>query len=656
MPPAGRHTQPVSFRPVAGRASWGKPRTSNPTSAHWKVKGRERGRSSFPEKELRPLSLPDRFGRVVDQRWLTTATGTATDRFQYGYDRDSNRLYRDNLLNSLFGELYSYDNLGQITSFDRGTLNSSKNGIDGMPSRSQTWNLDSVGNWSSVTTDGSTQTRTANAQNEITSVSGATTPTYDANGNLTTDESARQLVYDAWNRLAAVKDSGGSTIVSYQYDGQDWRISETKGGVTRDLYFSSAWQVLEERVGGQAQVQYVWSPVYVDALVLRDRDTDANGSLEERLRVQQDANFNMTALLDNSGNVVERFAYEPFGQATVYDASWNVRTGGSAYGWVHLHQGLRYDKDIGLYDDRGRAYSPTLGRFVSVDPRGFAAGDVDLYRYEGNNSVNRVDPLGREPKGYAHAYPLFIGGDPYQERYFLSKKDHTAFHDYLRDNGWQEKPGISNDTIRDKWKTLAPEKRKEVIKGAMEAGRIPQKFIDQHLDELMFHSHGTAGDNLSTTEMRNKTPRKLYGPEKMKAARAAETLQKAKGRALKILGKIPGIGLLITLFTFGEKAKAEGCGTAVVDTLTDQFTPTAIAKLLYDLFDALTGESLSSDSDSEPPPAGQSRQGPGNLTVVPPSAVPPPLPVYPPMTPSQPRGLFPAPGQWSSPWLRPPRP
>src|SRR5262249_21658513 len=33
----------------------------------------------------------DRFGRVDDQRWLKTSTGTATDRFQYGYDRDSNR-------------------------------------------------------------------------------------------------------------------------------------------------------------------------------------------------------------------------------------------------------------------------------------------------------------------------------------------------------------------------------------------------------------------------------------------------------------------------------------------------------------------------------------------------------------------------------------
>jgi len=45
--------------------------------------------------------------------------------------------------------------------------------------------------------------------------------------------------------------------------------------------------------------------VYVDAMVLRDRDTDANGSLAERLWVQQDANFIVTPLVDNNGDVVE---------------------------------------------------------------------------------------------------------------------------------------------------------------------------------------------------------------------------------------------------------------------------------------------------------------------------------------------------------------
>ena len=41
----------------------------------------------------------DRFGRIVDQRW-STSTPTAKDRFQYGYDRSGNRLYKENLVDT----------------------------------------------------------------------------------------------------------------------------------------------------------------------------------------------------------------------------------------------------------------------------------------------------------------------------------------------------------------------------------------------------------------------------------------------------------------------------------------------------------------------------------------------------------------------------
>ena len=48
----------------------------------------------------------DRFGRVVDQRWLTVSTGTALDRWTYAYDRDSSRLYKENQVQAAQSELY----------------------------------------------------------------------------------------------------------------------------------------------------------------------------------------------------------------------------------------------------------------------------------------------------------------------------------------------------------------------------------------------------------------------------------------------------------------------------------------------------------------------------------------------------------------------
>src|SRR5207244_3840005 len=108
----------------------------------------------------------------------------------------------------------------------------------------------------------------------------------------------------------------------------------------------------EEDVAGTMQDQYVWSPVYVDAMIERDTPT-------QRLYVQQDANWNVTALINTSGNVQERYIYDPYGAVTVLDPSWNLRSG-SSFAWVYLHQGGRYDSNSGLYNFRNRTYSPTL--------------------------------------------------------------------------------------------------------------------------------------------------------------------------------------------------------------------------------------------------------------------------------------------------------
>jgi len=93
------------------------------------------------------------------------------------------------LLNIAKNELYhangsgnGYDSLNRLTSFARGTLNGTHDTISS-PSTTNSWNLDALGNWTS--TQGGSQTRTFNSQNQITGISGLTTPTYDNNGNMT---------------------------------------------------------------------------------------------------------------------------------------------------------------------------------------------------------------------------------------------------------------------------------------------------------------------------------------------------------------------------------------------------------------------------------------------------------------------------------------
>jgi hypothetical protein len=176
----------------------------------------------------------DRFGRVVDQRWTqgTAATSPVVDRLTYTYDRNGNRLTRTNALAAAFSERYSYDALNQLQSFAR----------TGGTTKTQQWQFDALGNWTSVTTNSVEQKRTANAQNEVTKVGGKSLA-YSATGNVATDEQGRTLVYDGWNRLAAVQTSDGTEIARYEYDGLNRRIVEQVGSPTfaapvRDVYYS----------------------------------------------------------------------------------------------------------------------------------------------------------------------------------------------------------------------------------------------------------------------------------------------------------------------------------------------------------------------------------------------------------------------------------
>jgi RHS repeat-associated protein len=344
-------------------------------------------------------------GRVVDQRWLHPTDGSPIDRFQYGYDRDGNRLYRDNRVNPSFGELYhasgvvdtydaqghllttGYDRLNQLTDFARGTLTGTKDSLVGAASHRQSWTLDALGNWTKVTTDGLDQNRSHNAQNQRTAIAGLTTPFYDNNGNTTTDERSQTYVYDAWNRLVQV--TAGSTTVVYGSDALGRRIRTTvNSNPATDLYYSSAWQVVEEQVGGAMTAQYLWSPVYVDALI--ERDTSGG----PRLYVQQDANWNVTAVVDTLGNVQERYIYDPYGQPTVLDPnSWASRVN-SLFGWIYLHQGGRYDNATGLYNFRRRDESPTLGRWMQEDPLTYSTGNNNLYDYLSSDPTSRLDSFG----------------------------------------------------------------------------------------------------------------------------------------------------------------------------------------------------------------------------------------------------------------------
>jgi len=343
----------------------------------------------------------DRFGRVVDQRWIKA--GSALERIQCGFDRAGNRLWRDNLVAaSGQDEFYTYDGLYQLKILQRGDLNGTKTGISGTPTWQEDLTFDPTGNWNNylTKTSGTTnlnQNRTHNKANELTQLNGASTfVSEDLAGNMTkvpkvdSWTSAFDLVYDAWYRLVQVKD-GATTVVTYGYDGETRRTTKVTGATTRHFYYSSQWQVLEERVGTGTTPdrQFVWGLRYLDDLILRDRST--TGTLDERLYCLHDY-FNATAVTDSTGTVQERYGYDAFGKSRVLTPAFAARAA-SLYEWETRYAAYRWDAETSLYQVRYRYLHPTLGRWITRDPIEYEGG-LNLYTYADNNATNGVDVAG----------------------------------------------------------------------------------------------------------------------------------------------------------------------------------------------------------------------------------------------------------------------
>ncbi|MBN8629082.1 MAG: hypothetical protein J0M17_26725, partial [Planctomycetes bacterium] len=226
-------------------------------------------------------------------------------------------------------------------------------------------------------------------------------PAYDRAGNMTTipkpaaPQSAFAATYDAWNRLTALSDGG-----AYAYDALNRRTKQVAAAVTRHYYYSADWQVLEERLGtapnaAPAERQFLFGQRYIDDLVLRDRSPTNDGTLGERLYAVQDANWNVTAVVNTSGGVQERYRYTAYGEPSFLNPNFTTRALGGAYNWETLYVGYRWDAGTGIYPVRFRYLNPLLGMWITKDPME-PASESNFYRYASDNPANSVDPLGLE--------------------------------------------------------------------------------------------------------------------------------------------------------------------------------------------------------------------------------------------------------------------
>lgn len=398
----------------------------------------------------------DRFYRQTTMRWWQTGGDKA--RIEYGYDRGSRRVYHEDVVASAntadldqldtrnaFGELTNWK-LGNVTDSDADTIPDQI--LPAARERTQDWTLDQLGNWEEfkhdtngdedfVDDDDLDQSRLTNDANEITGIAkygsqaAWPTPIYDAAGGMTSlplpndPETAADATYDAWGRLVKLE-TGSDTVAEYEYDGLGRRIIRHvyDGGTFdySDHSYYNGWQVVEVRrdtdstKGGDPDAdpmeQFVYHLYYIDAVAVRYWDDPDDGGGLEGTQAEQyyahDAQFSVIAMMDDTGAVLERYRYTPYGEQTVMDASYSVKTGGTDYGQCKGFTGQTLDPESGLWQFRERYYHAQLGLFTTRDPSGYPDG-VNLYAgFFG--MYGDVDPSGLSTHQWHHVFPQDVFG------------------------------------------------------------------------------------------------------------------------------------------------------------------------------------------------------------------------------------------------------
>ncbi len=292
---------------------------------------------------------------------------------------------------------YSYDASGQITGDGTTTYAYDANGNRNNAGFSVTTN-------NQITTDG-TWTYTYDNAGEITQKSlGASSTTwnytYDERHQMTsaikhatpggTVQETDNYTYDVFGDLIteAVTISGVTTTTNTAF-----RISVPEPGIVKSV--NQAWADLD--AGDALLVHYLF-----DAISQSPFARENSGGVAWLLK---DNLGGTIVAVNGSGTVLAAAKYDAFGNVT-------VTTGSSSDLGVILFAGYRWDAETGLYSTHWRWYNPATGQWTTVDPIGFAAGDVNLHRVVENDTSRDTDPSGLQPLSLPASYPGLFNSGP----------------------------------------------------------------------------------------------------------------------------------------------------------------------------------------------------------------------------------------------------
>ncbi len=209
---------------------------------------------------------------------------------------------------------------------------------------------------------------------------------YDHRGMLVT---AKQTVGSTVSRATYSYDSSGNQIARADvntthwsvYDG--WDTAKPPGAVGTENF--DRWATLREGDGMLVERRYYGSGW--DEYVAKQWGRGGGLFWGDMRWSLTDHQGSLRRVLDRAGEVKGTKEYNSFGVT-------GVPTGElEAIGYT----GREWDGALRLQHSRARMYDPTTARWYTTDPKGFDAGDANLYRYVGNGVTTRTDPSGMQP-------------------------------------------------------------------------------------------------------------------------------------------------------------------------------------------------------------------------------------------------------------------
>ena len=218
---------------------------------------------------------------------------------------------------------------------------------------------------------------------------------YDNSGNLIKKEGngiSVTLSYDSFNHLTKYDD--GKSMITFEYDGDGNRISKSVNG--KKTYY----------------VNNTLLPLAQVLLEVDESNCVKNFYIYGRSRICQISNGeigfylydhplrNVRQIVDKEGKMVSSINYDSFGnKAECLDTSLSN----------FQYPGEQCDSETGLIFLRNRYYDPSIGRFISQDPRPGSLSQTQTsnpYTYVQNNPITRIDPFGKDYL-VVHAYPPY---------------------------------------------------------------------------------------------------------------------------------------------------------------------------------------------------------------------------------------------------------